>query len=56
MFWVEAGQAALSAILNVLDIKRLGIEEQTYSDVVALAQGRAMKAVDLRMDDDGVLP
>lgn len=53
---VAGGQAALAAILNVLDIKRLGIEEQTYSGVVALAQGRAMKAVDLRMDDDGVLP
>lgn len=53
---VAGGQAALAAILNVLDIKRLGIEEQTYSGVMALAQGRGMKAIDLGMDDDGVLP
>lgn len=53
---VAGGQAALAAILNVLDIKSVGIEEQTYSGVVALAQGRGMKAIDLRMDDDGVLP
>ncbi|MQB04496.1 GntR family transcriptional regulator [Agrobacterium tumefaciens] len=53
---VAGGQAALAAILNVLDIKSLGIEEQTYSGVVALAQGRGMKAIDLRMDNDGVLP
>ncbi|WP_040440905.1 aminotransferase-like domain-containing protein [Roseibium aggregatum] len=53
---VAGGQAALAAILNVLDIKRLGIEEQTYSGIVALARGRAMKAFDLRMDTDGVVP
>ncbi|QRE73414.1 PLP-dependent aminotransferase family protein [Methylobacterium aquaticum] len=53
---VAGGQAALAAILNVIDIKSLGVEEQTYSGVVALAQGLGMKATDLRMDDNGVLP
>jgi DNA-binding transcriptional MocR family regulator len=53
---VAGGQAALTAILNVLDIKSLGIEEQTYSGVIALARARSLKAIDLRMDGDGVLP
>ncbi len=53
---VAGGQAALAAILSVLDIQSLGIEEQTYSGVIALARGRALKAADLHMDSDGVLP
>lgn len=53
---VAGGQAALAAILNVLDIKSLGIEEQTYSGVIALARGNDVKAIDLHMDKDGVLP
>lgn len=53
---VAGGQAALAAILGVLDIKSLGIEAQTYSGVIALAQGRALKTIDLHMDGDGVLP
>lgn len=53
---VAGGQAGLAAILNVFDIKTLGIEAQTYSGVIALVKGSAMKTVDLRMDSDGVLP
>lgn len=53
---VAGGQAALTAILNVLDIKSLGIEERTYSGVIALARDHSLRAVDLRMDGDGVLP
>ncbi|NSZ66545.1 PLP-dependent aminotransferase family protein (plasmid) [Agrobacterium tumefaciens] len=53
---VAGGQAGLAAILSVLDIKSLGIEEQTYSGVIALAHGRAIKAVDLEMDSHGVIP
>ncbi len=53
---VAGGQAGLAAILDVLDIRRLGIEEQTYSGIVALTRDCAIKVADLHMDDDGVLP
>lgn len=53
---VAGGQAALAAILNVLDIRSLGIEEQTYSGIIASAQGRSLIAVDMEMDQAGVLP
>ncbi len=53
---VAGGQAGLAAILDVLDIRRLGIEEQTYSGIVALTRDCAIKVADLHMDDEGVLP
>lgn len=53
---VAGGQSALAAILSVLDIKALGIEERTYSGVLALARAHALTTVDLSMDDAGVLP
>ncbi len=53
---VPGGQAALAAILSVLDVKSLGIEEQTYSGIIALARARSLATVDLAMDQSGVLP
>lgn len=52
---VPGGQAGLAAILGILDIKSLGIEEQTYSGIIALAQACALATTDLAMDPSGVL-
>lgn len=53
---VAGGQAGLAAIMDVLKIHSLSVEEATYSGVLALARLRGVVTTDLPIDADGLEP